>query len=235
MGPLFFRAENRRSSSMLSATICRFNGAALFQSGERLNVTPRQVGHLALQWGRSFSERRTLPTQHHSPRLRSTASMGPLFFRAENGHRWEVGPPNDSASMGPLFFRAENVDLWPIATFSPTPLQWGRSFSERRTRPLARGHARGQSLQWGRSFSERRTHATDRRAGWDKAGASMGPLFFRAENVVTTRKGCGSGLASMGPFFFRAENARGDGGADRRIGASMGPLFFRAENTPRTK
>ncbi len=58
MGPLFFRAENS------TETVYQF------------------VWHL-LQWGRSFSERRTL----HSPAQIVGAelpSMGPLFFRAEN-------------------------------------------------------------------------------------------------------------------------------------------------------
>ncbi len=57
MGPLFFRAENVRW------------GLA-------------QAVDLSLQWGRSFSERRTVIA--FVKRLNDLASMGPLFFRAEN-------------------------------------------------------------------------------------------------------------------------------------------------------
>ncbi len=59
MGPLFFRAENLAREAGLE-------------------------GMSLLQWGRSFSERRTA-VDHLDPLRRATASMGPLFFRAENG------------------------------------------------------------------------------------------------------------------------------------------------------
>ncbi len=38
------------------------------------------------------------------------------------------------ASMGPLFFRAENDAAGKGWATTPPSLQWGRSFSERRTR-----------------------------------------------------------------------------------------------------
>ncbi len=154
MGPLFFRAENANNHDV------------------------GLVATFELQWGRSFSERRTYRlSQGLREQLR--ASMGPLFFRAENGDRvggvWYL----ERASMGPLFFRAENAVFNSLSEQLPG-LQWGRSFSERRTRGKLlpservncfngaalfqsgerRIHSRSASasvLQWGRSFSERRT------------------------------------------------------------------------------
>ncbi len=61
-----------------------------------------------------------------------------------------------AASMGPLFFRAENL-LPPRHPLRGPLLQWGRSFSERRTGMSVWTSHRPTRLQWGRSFSERRT------------------------------------------------------------------------------
>ncbi len=131
-----------------------FNGAALFQSGEH-GIPVEQVQRLVssmgplffraenpptdvtaipigpLQWGRSFSERRTMAgsrPDHDDP----DASMGPLFFRAENHVIAVLPQPGADASMGPLFFRAENRGSV-AGDGRCDALQWGRSFSERRT------------------------------------------------------------------------------------------------------
>ncbi len=61
----------------------RFNGAALFQSGELGQA--RDGGQNA------------------------EASIGPLFFRAENNLQPTLSMAQVVASMGPLFFRAENL------------------------------------------------------------------------------------------------------------------------------
>ncbi len=108
-----------------------------------------------LQWGRSFSERRTANRVVHRYRA-IMASMGPLFFRAEN---------------------TSSADTY----YPEGLLQWGRSFSERRTCPLSGPDGLCYVLQWGRSFSERRT-PRGLFARIDQHHASMGPLFFRAEN-----------------------------------------------------
>ncbi len=84
MGPLFFRAENLRAGEADAFRESGFNGAALFQSGER-DVRDLVDGLLR-------------------------ASMGPLFFRAENSTGVFVIPRWECASMGPLFFRAENTE-----------------------------------------------------------------------------------------------------------------------------
>ncbi len=132
MGPLFFRAENASKTRFCRACRC-FNGAALFQSGERASSLYLVRLRVELQWGRSFSERRTVLISHRREPP-ADASMGPLFFRAENAYRLEARQFHQTASMGPLFFRAENsTGMSPMAS-SSAALQWGRSFSERRTR-----------------------------------------------------------------------------------------------------
>ncbi len=60
--------------------------------------------------------------------------------------------------------------------------------------------------------------------------ASMGPLFFRAENVHHGGQSPAVVGASMGPLFFRAENGNHTRYQAGSLDASMGPLFFRAEN-----
>ncbi len=58
----------------------------------------------------------------------------------------------------------------------------------------------------------------------------MGPLLFRAEDVVNVPL-LGPKLgASMGPLLFRAEDARERATATGPEWASMGPLLFRAED-----
>ncbi len=153
MGPLFFRAENN-------------------SKGESVAITAD------LQWGRSFSERRT-------PRWLASWLLPPAFNGAALFQSGELEIPHspDSVSrpsMGPLFFRAENL-LHALLGRRWDALQWGRSFSERRTPlTLVLPPLTGQP--------------------------SMGPLFFRAENIHPGRRLHRQCNPSMGPLFFRAEN-----------------------------
>ncbi len=231
MGPLFFRAENG-------------------------DVPPPPESRASLQWGRSFSERRTGFPASVTTNSRA-ASMGPLFFRAENtSHQIAIGVENRelqwgrsfserrtlslshtgpgylSASMGPLFFRAENdypAKFWGSQQWQ---LQWGRSFSERRT---SRRHGRGAAAA---SFN----------------GAA---LFQSGERVLRVVQGEQQRRLQWGRSFSErrtsnwaedCRNARslqwGRSFSERRtwhaqrpdldnLAASMGPLFFRAENGER--
>ncbi len=154
-----------------------FNGAALFQSGERTFGKLMDILRKALQWGRSFSERRT-----GSPAAWATEAA--------------------RASMGPLFFRAENSSLMADAS-SAQQLQWGRSFSERRTSPGCPPRLYHCKLQWGRSFSERRT-GKGKRLRKVILQASMGPLFFRAENPRRTGHRQESGRGFNGAALFQS-------------------------------
>ncbi len=86
----------------------RFNGAALFQSGEQLLRNLAQFRQQWLQWGRSFSERRTTLLS-----AIPAAYVNPLQWgRSFSERRTRIDDP-------------VNIGL-PL-------LQWGRSFSERRT------------------------------------------------------------------------------------------------------
>ncbi len=150
-------SERRTLSHVLAVTTLPcFNGAALFQSGELQyfgNFWPRLT---SLQWGRSFSERRTLFFRHLSP-LPHVASMGPLFFRAENDYPREPPTRCRRFNGAALFQSGERGSRWRPPQ-CPNPLQWGRSFSERRTwGSTGATVADTGELQWGRSFSERRT------------------------------------------------------------------------------
>ncbi len=276
MGPLFFRAENESHPIVSWSNPERFNGAALFQSGERHFACWTVGCAMKLQWGRSFSERRTFDRRraNHSRRCfngaalfqsgepefrsikfgpwtsfngaalfqsgerafwrgawrcHSQASMGPLFFRAENCVLGGRGIAVAAASMGPLFFRAENNVRPTPCFFASRLLQWGRSFSERRTSFPAvflDNAAKGFN---GAALFQSGEHGLAIRF-IKNPSASMGPLFFRAENDLLDRRPIDDRLASMGPLFFRAENEPIEVRWHLDHEASMGPLFFRAEN-----
>ncbi len=133
MGPLFFRAENTRRVTASPSGFSRFNGAALFQSGERWPGTVRrstgfcfngaalfQSGERPyralrarnirpLQWGRSFSERRTTRPPTRPARVPAPCFNGAALFQSGELKRERLPRLlTFHASMGPLFFRAEN-------------------------------------------------------------------------------------------------------------------------------
>ncbi len=91
----------------------------------------------------------------------------------------EVDEVNMVASMGPLFFRAENVGTIGDRAH-PTQLQWGRSFSERRTVPPTPAARNGPGFNGAALFQSGEPRPALRAAHPPRA--SMGPLFFRAEN-----------------------------------------------------
>ncbi len=211
MGPLFFRAENRPAVGVSSGwTIWNFNGAALFQSGERSCSRLARPCCTALQWGRSFSERRT--------RVWGSSRMT-KFGRFNGAALFQSGErPQD------LLLRLASCCFNGAALFqSGEPAQRSRRGEQARFN----GAALFQSGE-----PRHLPHRRYRRV------ASMGPLFFRAENYGAIGVAADLMIASMGPLFFRAENPMPD--ARTRPGgprASMGPLFLRAENadTGRTR
>ncbi len=180
-----------------------FNGAALFQSGEPADDSAQGRATRA-SMGPLFFRAENSQMEPGAPSCHRAASMGPLFFRAENGPTQSRPRERLPASMGPHFFRAENANAL-LARFWVGLLQWGRSFSERRTDPGIQAKS-------------------------EHCAASMGPLFFRAENIAAGLLGNRADSASMGPLFFRAENPRPLHCVVIHSVASMGPLFFRAEN-----
>ncbi len=83
MGPLFFRAENGLDRISYRLANGCFNGAALFQSGEQPEPKPEPKTEPALQWGRSFSERRTSACIWARPVARSSFNGAALFQSGE--------------------------------------------------------------------------------------------------------------------------------------------------------
>ena len=87
MEPLFLKAENGGNDSNTSFSASCFNGAAFFQSGKCQRDPDEPAENRELQWSRFFSKRKmALPPCRFL--LEKTASMEPLFFKAENtvGH-----------------------------------------------------------------------------------------------------------------------------------------------------
>ena len=280
MGPLLFRAEDGGDGEREGFEFKQLQWGR--SCSER--KTRQRPGHAGgsppgkLQWGRSCSERKTrLPRPfllvtvrtgfngaalvqsgrraHRCDRVHGeNASMGPLLFRAEDGAAACYGPQAGIASMGPLLFRAEDPVQMPTGTTHPSRfngaalVQSGRPPGIDPWKPQHKRRFNGAALvQSGR----RRDLEVQRRT----ADASMGPLLFRAEDVVLAANANQRTVASMGPLLFRAEDVvevaaggffrvgfngaalvqsgRPDPGSTEEIpkGASMGPLLFRAEDS----
>ncbi len=182
-----------------------------------------------LQWGRSFSERRTRTSSRPSGQRR--CFNGAALF--QSGERIEIqgAELQSRASMGPLFFRAENTTGSPCR-MPAHRLQWGRSFSERRTLLSTVGACCPLRLQWGRSFSERRTAVSP--AGIRRMDATL--QWGRSFSERRTSRAFSASVACMSRFngaaLFQSGELSVAAGDTPRTLASMGPLFFRAENVP---
>ncbi len=180
MGPLFFRAENVERCGISSG------------------------GMTWLQWGRSFSERRT-PIQAILYSRQACFNGAALFQSGERDRLFHGVYEPSRRFNGAALFQSGEPDA--VAMYARhRALQWGRSFSERRTTHGVFPRASVPSFNGAALFqSGEHGYALDRSAG--PVPASMGPLFFRAENIVGVRLSeLNASLASMGPLFFRAEN-----------------------------
>jgi len=203
MEPLFFKAENSKWLLKGGSKSACFNGAAFFQSGKPA----------ALKRRRHDDE---------------SASMEPLFFKAENYLPERTMIYATPASMEPLFFKAENGPADSLA-------HHGACFN---------GAAFFQSGKPDDLTLELP----------EPVDASMEPLFFKAENAASALDRIEREMASMEPLFFKAENNQASRAPPRRrhgfngaaffqsgkqsggqtevklTCASMEPLFFKAEN-----
>ncbi len=184
---LFQSGEHAQLREVLGFEGDRFNGAALFQSGEHPPPDPPRPGACpVLQWGRSFSERRTgggIPQLTSFPESFNGAA---LFQSGERHHQPHRGGDR-RASMGPLFFRAENAR-------SESPRQRIAACFNGAALFQSGEHHRSRGRRfWGRCFNGAALFQSGELvkaivriiAVWH---ASMGPLFFRAENVP--RRSC---------------------------------------------
>ena len=157
---------------------------------------------------------------------------------------------------GAAFFQSGKSPVNDGVLGGEAQLQWSRFFSKRKMSLLRSSFCALRPLQWSRFFSKRKI-GTDSGQPDKPAGASMEPLFFKAENQVEhTALVAVMPPASMEPLFFKAENfkvtrkgglftSRFNGAAFFQSGkcagwrdlhpgewhgASMEPLFFKAEN-----
>ncbi len=133
-------------------------------------------------------------------------------------------------------------------------LQWSRFFSKRKIQPIPLVRRPHHALQWSRFFSKRKmgrrqvprngncsfNGAAFFQSGkflyspsmpGQKTGASMEPLFFKAENRVryvgmSIVRDCFNGAA----FFQSGKYLNTPTGLEKVFRASMEPLFFKAEN-----
>ena len=135
MEPLFFKAENgqNRMKMIKKSLIPRFNGAAFFQSGKRWDTRSGPRSRVGCFNGAAFfqSGKRRPTTQVLNFFL--TASMEPLFFKAENSMLFLLHLASKLASMEPLFFKAENAEGIDQRLDEGLALQWSRFFSKRKT------------------------------------------------------------------------------------------------------
>ncbi len=200
-----FRAEDRESEDPDCSAGCRFNGAALVQSGR--------------------------PTQPEPTAATPAASMGPLLFRAEDlarSQRATRGPPSFNGAALVQSGRHQLRPEWheyhlsfngaalvqsgrPViesAANAPTVIaSMGPLLFRAEDEKLETAVGRLESLQWGRSCSERKTRLSLAISCPHLLEASMGPLLFRAEDTVDRDRDKDLIPASMGPLLFRAEDA----------------------------
>ncbi len=135
---------------------------------------PDELPELVLQWGRSSSERMTGEFEE-TTLTDGKASMGPLFFRADDEREQRTSAAAFVASMGPLFFRADDQVAAQALVTEMEALQWGRSSSERMTSHATHNASRSSYLlQWGRSSSERMTVLFQRWVAHDRGELQWG-------------------------------------------------------------
>ncbi len=250
-GAALFQSGEHQLTYSINGHERPFNGAALFQSGEHEHVATRGGGREPsmgplffraenvtyrastdsvagpLQWGRSFSERRTGPAT--PPVICRHAFNGAALFQSGElcggggGHRvWSFlqwgrsfserrtrrpgGVPRRGGTFnGAALFQSGERHRSPASLANSATLQWGRSFSERRTGPARVPSAAVPSLQWGRSFSERRTLACSAASG-QSTPTFNGAALFQSGELGLLADETRESLPSMGPLFFRAEN-----------------------------
>ncbi len=186
----------------LTLSGCSFNGAALFQSGEpvpsRAPSSPdgASMGPLFFRAENELVRLLCAKTQ--------IASMGPLFFRAENVPESVNVVAQSAASMGPLFFRAENCAPMEFPQCGES-LQWGRSFSERRTGTIPRAIVARRCFNGAALFQS--GEPVNRNPASMGPNASMGPLFFRAENLISGTTTNGEVMLQWGRSFSERRTA----------------------------
>ena len=160
-----------------------FNGAAFFQSGKCARSARNFCPLLRLQWSRFFSKRKIFFAERRE-NGKTCSFNGAAFFQSGKYFGAVDAARQGSASMEPLFFKAENSARRLARWIESSELQWSRFFSKRKIgavegNPVAifarfNGAAFFQSgkcvvragavvrvsqLQWSRFFSKRKIPA----------------------------------------------------------------------------
>ena len=157
MEPLFFKAENL-TLSVSASTPDSLQWSRFFSKRKIEQTYPLSDSNRALQWSRFFSKRKMFC--HLCPVCPLvSASMEPLFFKAEN--RCLVGRDARGACCfnGAAFFQSGKSSSRLALCARMSMLQWSRFFSKRKMENKDEKHPNGN-------------------------GASMEPLFFKAENIA---------------------------------------------------
>jgi len=202
MEPLFFKAENRRDGASAKRFSRRFNGAAFFQSGKC------KAGEAAAQ-------------------RRGAASMEPLFFKAENVHLPDFVQRQEAGFNGAAFFQSGKSNWIKQVSVETWLLQWSRFFSKRKIRYSPCAVCSTSPLQWSRFFSKRKIYFTAIPA-WNNQGFN-GAAFFQSGKwnsllgVIPLAVG-----ASMEPLFFKAENSWPRVDLTKNSNSFNGAAFFQS-------
>ena len=135
-----------------------------------------------LQWSRFFFQSGKRFLADDNPRL-VVASMEPLFFQSGK-HSQDISATSGDCLLqwSRFFSKRKTAGGVPGLVSVTDQLQWSRFFSKRKTPPAPRPVLRAGRLQWSRFFSKRKTTPYLQCNG-AVSGASMEPLFFKAENA----------------------------------------------------
>jgi len=182
-----------------------------------------------------------------------TASMEPLFFKAENLTQRPNQVTLYVASMEPLFFKAENFEVKQQPRTCPRTLQWSRFFSKRKTGHNQRRAAEPDRCFNGAAFFQSGKPADAGIRDYSRRGFN-GAAFFQSGKHSRRAKNAGDRQWLQWSRFFSKRKTPQNGSTYTWCGgfngaaffqsgkphtpplrlrdyqASMEPLFFKAEN-----
>ena len=109
MEPLFFKAENQRKSVRSAKNVSKLQWSRFFSKRKMLTALPKSCAATKkLQWSRFFSKRK-IRNRHRQRIIYSCMLQWSRFFsKRKICRRSRMRARILSASMEPLFFKAEN-------------------------------------------------------------------------------------------------------------------------------
>ena len=202
----FSKRKMRLPRNASCASNGRFNGAAFFQSGKYSDKQEDRNQAKRLQWSRFFSKRKISPyapiTRVRAPELQWSR----FFSKRKIGSRLSASDRERTASMEPLFFKAENT-CRPGKSLKALMLQWSRFFSKRKIYNFNGFYPAIWNSFNGAAFFQSGKSQTGFWLFLYFKGFN-GAAFFQSGKLflhfsIRFVKG-----ASMEPLFFKAENRR---------------------------